>query len=74
MEAVQAYCLGLASFQETPLLITHYTRILEYIKPQFVHMMKDGKIVLDGNYDLAKKIEKYGYDKTFLLGDDANVE
>ena len=51
------------------LLITHYTRILEYIKPQFVHMMKDGKIILDGDYELAKRIEKYGYDKTNLLGD-----
>ena len=51
------------------LLITHYTRILEYIKPQFVHMMVDGKIIESGDYSLAKKIEKYGYDKANLLGD-----
>lgn len=51
------------------LLITHYTRILEYIKPQFVHMMKNGTIVSDGDYSLAEKIEKYGYDKTFDLGE-----
>ena len=43
------------------LIITHYTRILDYIKPQYVHMMKDGHISLSGNYELAKKIEKYGY-------------
>ena len=51
------------------LLITHYTRILEYIKPQFVHMMKNGRIVQSGDYSLAKKIENNGYDKTFDLGE-----
>ena len=56
------------------LLITHYTRILDYIKPQYVHMMKDGKIILDGDYTLAKKIEKYGYDKTFFLDNEENNE
>ncbi len=56
------------------LLITHYTRILEYIKPQYVHMMKNGTITLNGDYSLAKKIEKYGYDKTFDLGDDDVLE
>ena len=50
------------------LLITHYTRILKYIKPLFVHMMRNGTITLNGNYNLAEKIEKYGYDKTDLLG------
>ena len=49
------------------LIITHYTRILEYIKPTFVHMMKDGKITLNGDYNLAKNIEKYGYNKSFEL-------
>ena len=47
------------------LIITHYTRILEYIKPEFVHMMKDGKIIKDGDYSLAKLIEKYGYNQSF---------
>lgn len=47
------------------LIITHYTRILDYIKPGFVHMMKDGYITLSGDYNLAKKIEKYGYNQTF---------
>ena len=51
------------------LLITHYTRILDYIKPQFVHMMKDGTIVQSGDFKLAKKIENNGYDKTFDLGE-----
>ena len=56
------------------LLITHYTRILKYIKPDYVHMMKDGTIILNGDYELAEKIEKYGYDKTDLLGSDENNE
>ena len=52
------------------LLITHYTRILEFIKPEFVHMMKDGSITINGDYELAKKIEKYGYNSNFDLGED----
>ena len=56
------------------LLITHYTRILKYIKPQFVHMMKNGSINLSGDYLLAEKIEKYGYDKTNLIGSEDDNE
>jgi Fe-S cluster assembly ATP-binding protein len=44
------------------LIITHYPRILDYIKPDFVHVMMNGKIVKTGNYDLAIEIEKQGYD------------
>ena len=51
------------------LLITHYTRILDYIKPHFVHMMKNGKIIQSGDFNLAKKIEKHGYNKSFDLGE-----
>ena len=47
------------------LIITHYTRILDYIKPEHVHMMKEGKIVKSGNFKLSKLIEKYGYNKSF---------
>ena len=56
------------------LLITHYTRILEFIKPHFVHMMKDGSIIQSGDYTLAKRIEKYGYNETFDLGDKDALE
>lgn len=56
------------------LLITHYTRILDFIKPGFVHMMKDGKIIQSGDFSLAKKIEKYGYNETFDLGEENEVE
>lgn len=43
------------------LLITHYARILKYLKPDFVHVMVDGKIVESGKMSLAKKIEEKGY-------------
>jgi Fe-S cluster assembly ATP-binding protein len=44
------------------LLITHYQRILNYIKPQFVHIMVDGRIVRSGGPDLAHELEAKGYD------------
>jgi Fe-S cluster assembly ATP-binding protein len=43
-------------------LITHYTRILRYIEPQFVHVMIDGRIVEQGGPDLAKRLEDDGYE------------
>ena len=44
------------------LLITHYERLLDYIKPDFVHIMINGKIVMTGKNELIEKIDKYGYD------------
>jgi Fe-S cluster assembly ATP-binding protein len=44
------------------LLITHYQRILEYIKPQFVHVMVDGRIFQSGGPELAKLLEERGYE------------
>lgn len=44
------------------LLITHYNRILNYVKPQFVHVMVNGKIVKSGGADLASEIESNGYE------------
>lgn len=43
------------------LMITHYPRILDYIKPNYVHVMMNGKIVKTGDYSLALDIEKNGY-------------
>lgn len=43
------------------LIITHYPRILEYIKPDYVHVMVDGQIKKTGNLDLAFEVEKDGY-------------
>jgi Fe-S cluster assembly ATP-binding protein len=45
------------------LIITHYTRILEYVKPEFVHIMLDGRIVREGGPELAAQLEDTGYDQ-----------
>ncbi|MFA6835353.1 MAG: Fe-S cluster assembly ATPase SufC [Fibrobacteraceae bacterium] len=44
------------------ILVTHYERLLDYVKPNFVHVLQKGKIVLTGGPELAKKLEKEGYD------------
>jgi Fe-S cluster assembly ATP-binding protein len=44
------------------LVITHYQRILNYIKPDFVHVMMDGRIVEEGGPELALQLEENGYD------------
>lgn len=44
------------------LLITHYQRILNYIKPQFIHVMVSGKLALSGGPELALELEEKGYD------------
>ena len=44
------------------LVITHYQRLLEYIVPDYVHILFDGKIVKSGDKNLALKLEKEGYD------------
>lgn len=44
------------------LLITHYQRLLDYIKPDYVHIMKEGHIIKTGDKDLVSIIENYGYD------------
>jgi Fe-S cluster assembly ATP-binding protein len=45
------------------LLITHYTRILRYIHPDFVHVFVDGRIVAEGGPELADELETSGYDR-----------
>jgi Fe-S cluster assembly ATP-binding protein len=44
------------------LIITHYQRILNYIKPDFVHIMLDGRVVESGGAELALQLEEHGYD------------
>ncbi|GAB3617532.1 Fe-S cluster assembly ATPase SufC [Okibacterium endophyticum] len=48
------------------LLITHYTRILRYIKPDFVHVFVNGKVAEEGGPELAERLEDEGYDR-FLV-------
>lgn len=44
------------------ILITHYKRLLEYIRPNFIHVMKDGQIIKTGDATLANLLEEKGYD------------
>ena len=45
------------------MLITHYTRILKYIKPDFVHVFVDGRVAEEGGPELAERLEAEGYDR-----------
>ena len=52
---------SLKSSSNSIILITHYQSLLNYIVPDFVHILKDGKIVMSGDKSLAQKLEKEGY-------------
>ncbi len=66
VDSLRIVCENINKYREehkdtSVLIITHYPRILEYINPDFVHIMNNGKIVKTGNIDLAFDTEKYGY-------------
>ena len=52
---------GLRSNERSMLVITHYQRLLDYIVPDFVHILANGKIYESGGPELAKRVEKEGY-------------
>ena len=52
----------LKSANNATIVITHYQRLLDYIVPDFVHVLYDGRIVKTGNKELALKLEEKGYD------------
>lgn len=58
------------------LIITHYQRILDYVKPDFIHILYDGKIAKTGGIELIEKIENEGYDFAVkkLLGDQWKIQ
>jgi Fe-S cluster assembly ATP-binding protein len=58
---------ALATKENAMLLITHYQRILDYVTPQFVHVMDNGQIIKSGGSDLAKELEAKGYE--WITGD-----
>ena len=53
---------SLRNSKKSFLIITHYQRLLDYIKPDFVHVLKNGQIIKSGDYELAKELEKVGYE------------
>src|SRR3954463_16429961 len=65
VDALKTVAEGAASLRRKDnaiLVVTHYQRLLEYIVPDVVHIMLDGRIVMSGGKDLAEKIDRDGYD------------
>jgi Fe-S cluster assembly ATP-binding protein len=67
VDALKIVAKGVNRAKETTglgiLLITHYTRILRYITPDFVHVFVDGKVAEEGGRELADRLEDEGYDR-----------
>ena len=64
IDALKIVAKGVNDFRSPDrsfILITHYQRILNYMKPDFVHVLMNGKIVKSGTMELAKEVEKKGY-------------
>jgi len=72
VDALRVVSEGVNRFRERGdrgvLLITHYTRILRYIKPDFVHVFIDGRIVEEGGAELAERLESEGYERYSTTG------
>lgn len=65
IDAIKIVANGINSFftkDKAVILITHYQRLLDYVKPDFVHVAIGGKIVRSGDFTLAYELEKNGYD------------
>ena len=65
IDALKIVADGVNSFHsdsKAVILVTHYQRILDYVNPDFVHVLMDGKIVRSGNRNLALELEANGYD------------
>ena len=65
IDALRTISMGINNFMnpaKSILLITHYQRLLDYIQPNYVHVMQDGKIIKTGSAELAKELEEKGYE------------
>nr|QCI05443.1 iron-sulfur cluster formation ABC transporter ATP-binding subunit [Crouania attenuata] len=65
IDALKTISKAINSFKEknkAVIIITHYQRLLEYIVPDYVHIMENGRIVYKGNRGIVKQLEKYGYE------------
>lgn len=65
IDALKTISNGINAFMnknKAIILITHYQRLLDYVKPTFVHVMQNGKIIKTGNADLAQELELKGYE------------
>jgi Fe-S cluster assembly ATP-binding protein len=72
IDALKVVAEGINRFRGQPdhgvLLITHYTRILRYVQPDFVHVFVGGRIVEEGGPELAETLEAEGYDRWVRAG------
>jgi Fe-S cluster assembly ATP-binding protein len=72
IDALRIVAGGINKFREQPghgvLLITHYTRILDYVQPDFVHVFVGGRIVEEGGPELAEVLEREGYERFVKAG------
>ncbi|WP_131742375.1 Fe-S cluster assembly ATPase SufC [Actinomadura roseirufa] len=72
VDALKVVSEGVNRFSSTEgtgvLLITHYTRILRYVKPDFVHVFAAGRVVAEGGPELADELENEGYEKYVKAG------
>ena len=65
IDALKIISTGINNFMnknKSIILITHYQRLLDYVNPTYVHVMQDGKIIKTGSAELAKELEKKGYE------------
>ena len=65
IDALKTISMVINNFMDSSksiLLITHYQRLLDYIKPDYVHVFQDGKIIKTGSAELAKELENKGYE------------
>lgn len=65
IDALKTVAKGINTFRNKDnaiLLVTHYQRLLDHVKPDFVHVMMDGRLVMSGGPELALKLEAQGYD------------
>src|SRR4051795_6762746 len=67
IDALRTVAEGVAKLQAEQgmgaLIITHYQRILHYVRPEFVHVMMDGRIVMEGGEELVERLEREGYER-----------
>jgi Fe-S cluster assembly ATP-binding protein len=65
IDALKSISQGINKFMDEKkgiILITHYKRLLDYIKPDYIHVMQNGKIAKTGNFELAELLENKGYE------------
>jgi Fe-S cluster assembly ATP-binding protein len=72
IDALRVVADGINRFRADPahgvLLITHYTRVLRYVRPDFVHVFVAGRIVEEGGSELAEELETSGYERFIKAG------